>query len=355
MSIRATGRESFFIDVRVFDCGACLRQREHFLGGRKAAEERHAQIEAALRASAEDNRSLKDIRTLGQALMYYQQANKGKTFCPEAFERLNSDLGHVLLSEIRERYREYWIALRRDKSPQTGRLYSASAINHHTAIAKAALNLCVEDGKIQTNPLARFDMLKIVPRDIALSDIDRQRLLNVVDKEAPHLSAIVRFALAVPSRKAELVALRREDLDLFHGVVRVRHGNAKGNQGSWKPIPPGWLTDYFRDLPADTEYLFYRRDSHGKCRSIGDFKKSWNRCRAMAGMPDLHFHDTRHVAAGDLINAGNPEEVVCQVAGWTSGNMLKVYYHKDGLKAAKGVQFLQKVATCTGHLEVASG
>ncbi len=190
-----------------------------------------------------------------------------------------------------------------------------------------------------------------------MSEVDRQRLLNVIDREAPHLSAIVSFALAVPSRKTELVNLKRNDLDLMNNAIRIRHETAKGDKGSWKPIPPE-MVDYFRNLPPDTEYLFYRIEK-GKPVKLRNFKRSFRRCRKIAGLEDFHFHDTRHISATELLNAGNPEEVVCQIAGWVSGNMIKKYYHKDGLRAVRDVAFVnhnkgktkEKPDTLTGHFE----
>jgi len=126
--------------------------------------------------------------------------------------------------------------------------------------------------------------------------------------------------------------------------------HAKGRRGLWKPIPPGWLTEYFTHLPNDTEYLFYRRDWRGKALPLGNFRRAWMRCLKIAGIKDFHFHDTRHISATDLLNAGNPEQVVCQYAGWRSGNMIRNYYHKDGLRAVHNVKWPgEKPDTLTGH------
>ena len=137
-------------------------------------------------------------------------------------------------------------------------------------------------------------------------------------------------------------------------VVRVRHENAKGDNGSWKPIPPGWLTDYFQKLPKETEYLFFREIGPGRYMGLGNFRRAWTRCLRLAGISDFHFHDTRHIAASDLLNAGNPEQLVCQIAGWRSGNMIKQYYHKDGLRAVQKVVFsVEKPDSETRHAQSA--
>lgn len=357
MSMRMIKPDVWRLDVSAWSGGIERRQREDFTGSRRAAVERCFELKKELRARAStESSSLKLSETInfGQALEWYYRVKKDNLVSPSSFERMKSDLGNVALSEIGRRFKEYWLCLRRTRSRQTGDFLSPSTINHYTVMAKAALNMCVKDGLIENNPLRHIEILKVVPRDIYLSELDRQRLLNVIDREASHLSAIARFAFAVPCRKAELVNLRREDLDLINSAIRVRHGNAKGDNGSWKPIPPGWLTEYFQRLPKEADYLFYRHDRRGQYKPLNNFRRAWTRCLRIAGIPDFHFHDTRHISASDLLNAGNPEQLVCQIAGWKSGNMIKQYYHKDGLRAVQNVTFLgQKPDTSTRHLQIA--
>lgn len=355
MSAKQTGKDTWLLDVRIWFDGSEYRRREHFVGGKKAADERFQCIKKELRATAAAKPcSLKVIQTFGQALEYYYAVKKDSLVSEAAFNRMQRELGSISIHEIQERFRAYWLNLKRTRSRQTGDFLAPSTVNHYTVMAKAALNMCVKDGLLEKNPLQHIEILKVIPRDVTLSEIDRQRLLNVVDQEAKHLSAITRFALAVPCRKMELVDLKRDDLDLFNGAVRVRHENAKGDNGSWKPIPPE-LHEYFKNLRPDTEYLFYR-EVNGKPVRLGNFRRAFGRCLKIAGIRDWHFHDFRHEAATALLNAGNPEQVVCQIAGWKSGNMIRTYYHKDGLHAVRSVIFPEKTVekpdTSTGHLKV---
>ncbi|MBD3391646.1 MAG: tyrosine-type recombinase/integrase [Chitinivibrionales bacterium] len=212
-------------------------------------------------------------------------------------------------------------------------------MNHYTTWAKAILNYAVRFGLIEKNPIRHFEKLREVARDVVLNEIDRQRLLNVVDREAPHLSAVLRFALQVPCRRSELVNMKRDALDLFNNCIRVRCGTMKNkNLAAYKPIPPDML-DYFRNLPSDTDYLFYRRDRDGVCRGLGDFKRAWGRCLRLAGIKGLHFHDSRHMSATELLNNGTPEGVVVEIAGWTSNAMLRTYYHRAGVQSLNLVRF----------------
>ncbi len=93
-------------------------------------------------------------------------------------------------------------------------------------------------------------MLKEVTRDKVLSVIEIDRLLSVMEQNAPHILPLTHFALRVPCRRSELVNMRREDLDLFNNAIRVRNGTTKNDEGCWKPIPPDMVA-HFRSLPEN--------------------------------------------------------------------------------------------------------
>jgi integrase len=226
--------------------------------------------------------------------------------------------------------------LKKSNVQRTGKPITNATTNRYLAWSKAALNFAVKHELIKDNPLCRFDKLKEIPRDVILTDIDKRHLLNVIDKEAPHLSAIVRFALQVPCRKSELVNMKIDDLDLFNNVIRVHNGKTKNGAGIWKPIPPD-MQSYFRTIPAESQYLFYRQEKDGY-HGLGDFKNAWLRCLRIAGINDFRFHDTRHCSASALIDNGTPEQVVMSIAGWKT-NMLRVYYNREPKKTLELVRF----------------
>ena len=64
-------------------------------------------------------------------------------------------------------------------------------------------------------------------------------------------------------------------------------------------------------------------------------------------MGDWRFHDLRHQSSTEALNRGVPEQVVCQIAGWTSGNMIRRYYKRDGVLAVQ--QFFDNRQSETGH------
>ena len=341
-NIKQIGPRKWLLLIRVWNNNREHSQQKTFTGTRKKAEEKYFELRQRLReiAVASIHQSATRIVTFGQALDYYYEVRRENLSAPYAFKEMQRDLSHVPIEKIREHFRRYWVNLKHRISRQTGKPLSSSTVNHYTVMAKAALNLCVTDGLLESNPLQNMEILKVIPRDRVFTDIERQRLINIVDKEAPHLSAVIRLAFEVPCRKSELSALTREHLDLINNVIYIPDEIAKCKSGSWKPIPPGWLTNYFRSLPPADKcpWIFFRYiKKHDKYMPLGDFDRAMRRCLNLAGLKDAHFHDLRHHSSSELINAGTPERVLCQIAGWKSGNMLRTYYHRDGLLAAQSV------------------
>jgi integrase len=233
---------------------------------------------------------------------------------------IESEAGGLIIGDMLV---EWW----EDKLSQLRETRKAGTTNKYAAVLRAVLRFAERTKKIPCVPIHAWGICRVNPRDTVISPADVLRLLQVVDREAPHLSAIVRYAAAVPSRSSELISMRTDHLDVANNRIRLPAAHNKGRIGVWKPIPPE-MVDYFRGLPPDTEWLFYRRDHRGRAWPLGCFKRSWNRCLGLAGLAGrVRFHDLRHHSATNLVNNGTPERVVMQVAGWRT-NMLRHYYHR---------------------------
>ena len=323
----------YMIKARVKNRGEDRRKQELFYGNRAQAEARYFAIKAELRGERPK------VDTFGQILDAYNQSRGGvKDSQATIFNQLKKDLGQTEIRELGDAIRRYYGILQSIPSQKTGRRLSPAALNRSRTMVAAALNLAVKTRDIVDSPLneAIWPKAKEVPRDRFLGYMDVLRLLNVIEVEAPHLLPIVRYALLVPCRKAELVAMTRDDLDLFHNAIRVNNGTTKNEDGAWKPIPPSMVA-YFRSTPPESPFLFYKKVGK-RFRPLGDFKRSWTRCLRVAGLKNFHFHDTRHISATNMIDAGTPERVVMDVAGWRT-NMLSTYYKSSSKRALEFVKF----------------
>jgi integrase len=357
MSIKQIKPDLWLLDVRAWKSGKEFRRREKLQGGRKAAESRFWQIKKELQARGEAEKSsltFTELKTFGDLLKIYKDK---RTECSishsDKIKFLEREIGAIDLRFFADRFEQYIKLLRTTNSKRTKKPRSNPCINRLVEIVRAAFNMGVSLSLMEKNPITkvRFPRLKEFPRDVVLSDLEYQNLLNVIDREAPHLSFIVRFAFQVPCRRSELVKMRKENLDLIHNTIRIKATESKNDKGCWKPIPPD-MVNYFRNIPREVDFLFFRKVIYKKTGEVkyfglGQFRRSWRRCLKLAGLKNFHFHDTRHISGTALIDNGTPEQVVMTVANWKT-NMLRNYYHREPKKALQLVQFAPKTVQVSG-------
>lgn len=340
MRIFAKGSDSWVIQVAIVRNGNQYRRQETIKGSRRGAERRYLEVIHELEDEAEQARPNRSLTFFSEAIEFYKVRSCVNPRSETYLEALKEHLGKARIVEMKEPFEAFLYGLKsrlnRRKKP-----YSNGSINAYLAYAKAALNMCVQHEKIERNPLHCLKPLKAEARDKSLSVEERTKLLAALSEDAPYLLPLVRYCLQVPCRRGEMVTARRADFNVFSNAIRIRNGMTKNDAGVWKPIPPDML-DYFKAIPSECPWLFYRTrtDDAGKVHylPLGDFSKDWRAATVKAGIKEFRFHDTRHIAATDLINAGNTERQVMAIAGWKT-NMLSTYYHRDGLTAVRTLVF----------------
>jgi len=359
--IRRTGNNKYCIIARI-RIGGKIREKQQTVDGTKEnAKNLLEQFKRELRAGGKSSLTENKIRTFNDLLDIYKdyliKAGKIGPSHARKIEKVRSELGAIHLSDFADRF-EAWLQIERlvvrnkkgDIVP--GKKASPAKVNRLIEIVRAAFNVGVRLKRVKSNPIDnyRFPKQKLIAKDAYISPEEIEHLLNIIERERPHILPIVQFALQVPCRKAELVNAKKADLDLINNVIRIRNGETKNDCGNYKPIPPN-LKTYFRNLPKDTEYLFYRRDDDGVCRSLGDFRRSYKHCLKLAGITGITFHSTRHISATNMIDHGTPEQVVLSVANWKT-DMLRNYYHREPKKAHSLIQWGDK---CEGIVKTAGG
>jgi integrase len=95
-------------------------------------------------------------------------------------------------------------------------------------------------------------------------------------------------------------------------------------------IPKGW-------------YVFpWGRVGHlNPTKPVTTFKTAWKRARKNASIK-VRFHDMRHTAITNLLEGGNPDETVMQIAGHVSRQMLTHYSHLRMEAKRKAMQALDR-------------
>lgn len=347
------------VTVRVRVSGKIVERRENVNGSKEQARERRHQLKREIRERKPAGSLKFPFKTFADALRIYREKRGPFSIgYTQTLLRVEKEVGTFPLEHFEDRFEEY-IRLYKVTPSKREKLRSPSAMNRPIEIVKAVFSTCYALGLFKNNPISnvRFPEVKEIPRDVTISEADRKKLIETAlkNKRTEHLSNAINYAIQVPIRRSELVNMKVDDIDLF-GVppsVRIRNGTTKNDLGTWKPIPPDMMEFFIRrkkEARSKEEFVFGRfvkgdrKDRSGENEhfiGLGNFKNAWNTVRTEAKLPLIHFHDTRHVSATNLIDNGTPEQVVMTIAGWKT-NMLKTYYHREPKRALELVCFARK-------------
>lgn len=182
---------------------------------------------------------------------------------------------------------------------------------HCYGLLKTIMTSAVADGKAMLNPcvLRGAGGVKRASktRPATLTE------LEAISAEMPErYQTMILLASWCALRFGELTELRRKDVDLGHGVIRVRRavvrtddgfvvGSPKSDAGIRDVAIPPHLFPAVKDHldgftgPQQNSLLFPA--DHGGHLAPATFYRHYYKARATAGRDDLRFHDLRHTGA----------------------------------------------------------
>lgn len=192
------------------------------------------------------------------------------------------------------------------------------------------------DSGLAVNPAGRLELpVPLDPPVPVLPDEDLTVLLKSMSSNSfldRRDTAMVRLLLDSGLRRAELISIDLDDLDLQYQQVVV-HG--KGGRDRLAPFGGKTtlaLRKYLRIRAAHPAagspalFLSLRSRSGGYCRLRGDsvFDMISRRCQA-AGLGHVHPHQFRHTWAADLKGSGMNDSELERLAGWRTPRMSRRY------------------------------
>ncbi|MEU0572451.1 tyrosine-type recombinase/integrase [Nonomuraea sp. NPDC005983] len=182
-------------------------------------------------------------------------------------------------------------------------------------LLKAIMNTALADELIRRNPcqIKGASVADTPERPV----VPLAKVLEVADAVPERFRALVLLGTFTSLRWGELAGLRRTNLDLEAGVVRVVGTLVELNGGKLfddtpksragrrvVAIPSEIVPDLRTHLaryaePGEWGHVFIGPKGGLLRRSA--FRRIWNKVQADVGLPDLHFHDLRH--AGNTLAA----------------------------------------------------
>jgi integrase len=185
--------------------------------------------------------------------------------------------------------------------------------SHAYSLLKTILGSAVNDELIDANP-CRIPGAGSAKRACPIRPASIAEIEAIAAKMPDRLALTVSCASWLAMRLGEILELRRGDVDLNAGIIRIRRGlvriggrlqvdTPKSTAGVRDVAIPPHLIARFRDHlvthtgPGDSALLFSSAADPARYLQAKALYKDFHRARAEVGRPDLRFHDLRHSGA----------------------------------------------------------
>lgn len=171
---------------------------------------------------------------------------------------------------------------------------------------------------IKANPVASLTLDRVnTPRVRRLRQSELTAIVRAGTKTVnPYLIPSILFAIETGLRRAELLSVKRTDVDLARRTVTI----PQTKNGTPRIIPlTAAAIAVVHDLHSSTDRLFPI--------SANALRLSWERLLARAKIEDLHFHDLRHEAISRFFEMGLTAPEVAMISGHKDARMLFRYAH----------------------------
>jgi integrase len=260
---------------------------------------------------------------------------------------LSPTFGHVHVRDITRHMVGAWHA---SMQPTTGPVALRNAYFVLSRIMKEA----IQDDLIKANPC----QLVKAGRDAskARPDFTVKEFTLVVEQLPEALQPVLWLAFGAHLRLGEIVALRRGDLDLESGVLRVERQiqNVGGRAVTMKtktgnsrrvallPMVVDKMTEYLQEHPRLPYASMFDSPRGGELKR-NYLSAQWTKARDAAGLPEFHLHDVRHVSLSLVAQNASMREVMARGGHRTTAAALR-YQHaleqRDStVAAAAGLAF----------------
>ena len=203
------------------------------------------------------------------------------------------------LRRIQARMRAKMKATNKMKQPQ--RPWADATINRHFAYLRRVLSLAVKDGKLNRNPLSRFEFFDEEHRVRFLNDEELRRLKGIMPADG---WALVQFAVETGLRQSEQFGLRWDCVDVESGILTL----PMPKQGETHKVP---LTDAAKAILRSLEsflsspFVFPAvRDPHKPLCPDSFLRNVYRPSLRKAGTQGANWHSLRHTAASRRVAAG---------------------------------------------------
>jgi integrase len=216
-----------------------------------------------------------------------------------------------------------------------------STVNRTLEIVRAILRCAEREWRwLDSSPAVR--MLPEPKRRIRwLTREEADRLLSALPD---HLAEMARFSLATGLRKDNVTGLQWAQVDLERRTAWIHHDQSKTKKALSVPLNAEAVLVLRRQAGKHEQNVFVYRSQPVKEANT----KAWKKALKQAGIQDFRWHDLRHTWASWHVQAGTPLQVLQELGGWSSYEMVQRYAHLSSGQLAEHAENLCKLRTLSG-------
>ncbi|MFC1889086.1 site-specific integrase [Thermodesulfobacteriota bacterium] len=141
----------------------------------------------------------------------------------------------------------------------------------------------------------------------------------LLNNSPQHLAPVIIMAYYTGMRRAEILYLTWDNVDLDRGFIRLYGSMTKTKDGRVIPLNPR-VQQVLKDLPKGlhTDRVFLRNG-----RPFNDVKRAFKTACRISGIEGFTFNDFRHCALNNLRLAGNDYFKIMSISGHKTTSVFK--------------------------------
>jgi integrase len=184
-------------------------------------------------------------------------------------------------------------------------------------------NYAIKQGAYILNPTTGLKKYTEKTRDRYLDEIEIGRFFKGLSELDTVWQDFFKLALFVGARRANLQAMKWEDLDIERRIWTIQADEFKTGERTEVILSDEACEILTRRLEkSKSEYVF---PSHGKSGHIVEVKAAWKTLLEKSGIKDFHVHDLRRTFGSFQANTGASLQVIGKSLGHRSTDATEIY------------------------------
>ncbi len=209
--------------------------------------------------------------------------------------------------------------------------------DHHLKLIRQALNLAVEWGFLDKNPVEKVKLFNVDNQvEHLMSPDELQRLMAALDKRNNAGKPMkkgwmgrqaIHFLLLTGARVNEAMHAKWSEIDLKARTWTIQAVTSKSKKRRSVPLSDAAMA-LLKELPSKgkSEWLFTSSRGDGTQR-LQSVTKVFKSVREEADLKHIRLHDLRHQFASFLVNSGRSLYEVQQILGHSDPSVTQRYAH----------------------------